>query len=649
MRVCEGVGRSQCDALPCLGCPCLLWSRESLQIWGNRMELKKNLRFIHVFSIATGAMISSGLFVLPGLAHARAGPAVVVSYFLAGLLALTGLLSMAELTTAMPKAGADYFFVSRSMGVGAGTVAGLLTWFSLSLKSAFALVGLAAFAQLLLPVDPRLVGLSFCALFVVVNTLGAREAARLQVGLVCVLLALMVLYVFRGLPAVDMQLLRPFAPGGFRAVFATAGFVFVSYGGLLKVASVAEEVENPGRVIPRAMIVSLVVTGIAYVLIVFVTSGVLSSDVLDGSLTPISDGAAVFMGAGGRMALSLAAVLAFLTTANGGIMAASRYLLALGRDGLVPGALSRVGARFGTPHVSLLVTGGLVAAALLVKLDTLVQAASVVFMTTYVLANAAVIVLRESGLHNYRPSFHAPGYPWLQIAGIIGVLFVVLEMGESSFFTVALLVVAGFCVYWFYGRTARSIESALPHVIRRIAAKQLVTGALERELKDIIRERDGMVRDRFDRLIEDSIVLDIEGTKTSDEFFDLVSRALAPRVGVSQSVLFEALSARERESTTVLAPGLAIPHVVIEGEGIFGVLLARSREGIVLSDEKSPVHIVFVLVGSGDERSLHLWSLSAIAQVVLSVGFEERWMEATNEQALRDTVLLADRRRIPGR
>jgi mannitol/fructose-specific phosphotransferase system IIA component (Ntr-type) len=89
--------------------------------------------------------------------------------------------------------------------------------------------------------------------------------------------------------------------------------------------------------------------------------------------------------------------------------------------------------------------------------------------------------------------------------------------------------------------------------------------------------------------------------------------------------------------------------VVIEGEGIFGVLLARSREGIVLSDEKPPVHIAFVLVGSGDERSLHLWALSAIAQVVLSAGFEERWMEATNEQALRDSVLLADRRRIPGR
>lgn len=91
---------------------------------------------------------------------------------------------MAELTTAMPKAGADYFFVSRSMGVGAGTIAGLLTWFSLSLKSAFALVGLAAFVQFVAPTDPRLAGAVFCVFFVAMNMIGVREAARLQTGLV---------------------------------------------------------------------------------------------------------------------------------------------------------------------------------------------------------------------------------------------------------------------------------------------------------------------------------------------------------------------------------------------------------------------------------------------------------------------------------
>ncbi|MDY0169165.1 MAG: amino acid permease [Thermoguttaceae bacterium] len=99
------------------------------------MKLKRNLGLLDVFCIASGAMISSGIFVLPGLAHAQAGPAVVVSYFLAGLLASVGLLNVAELATAMPRAGGDYFFVTRTLGPAVGTIGGLLTWFSLSLKS----------------------------------------------------------------------------------------------------------------------------------------------------------------------------------------------------------------------------------------------------------------------------------------------------------------------------------------------------------------------------------------------------------------------------------------------------------------------------------------------------------------------------------
>ena len=116
-------------------------------------SLGKKLGLFDVFCIAAGAMISSGLFVLPGLAHAQAGPAVVFSYFLAGVLATTGMLSVAEIITAMPKAGGDYFFIMRTMGPAAGAVAGLLSWFSLSLKASFALVGMSAFLAPLLGWD----------------------------------------------------------------------------------------------------------------------------------------------------------------------------------------------------------------------------------------------------------------------------------------------------------------------------------------------------------------------------------------------------------------------------------------------------------------------------------------------------------------
>jgi len=609
------------------------------------MKLKRGLGLIHVFCIASGAMISSGLFILPGLAHARAGPGVVVSYLLAGLLAATGLLSIAELTTAMPKAGGDYFFITRGMGSAVGTVAGLLNWSSLSLKSAFALVGMAALVRLVVPIDAWVVGAALCVVFVAVNVLGVREAARLQVALIAALLGLMLLYVVKGLPAVDVQHFEPFAPGGARAIFSTAGFVFVSYGGLLKVASVAEEVRNPGRVIPLGLILSLLVVSVFYTLMVFVTSGVLPAEELNNSLTPISDGAGVFMGRTGRIALGVGAMLAFLTTANAGIMAASRYLLALSRDRLLPSPLGRVGERFRTPHVAILVTGAVVMAALFLDLDLLVKAASTGLILSYILSNLSIIVLRESGLQNYRLQFRAPLYPWIQILGIVGFAFVILEMGEGAFLISALLVAVGFATYWFYGRARTERESALLHLLQRITAKELVTGSLEAELKEVIRERDNIVLDRFDRLIEHGTVLDLEQGMSMEEFFRLVAERLAGRLKVPAPVLLERLLARERESSTVLSPGLAIPHVIVEGEGMFEVLLARSRQGITFAKDAQPVRSVFVLVGTRDERNFHLRALSAIAQVVQEPGFEKKWMAAQGEQALRDVVLLGERQR----
>ncbi|MCK4339882.1 MAG: amino acid permease, partial [Candidatus Cloacimonetes bacterium] len=115
------------------------------------MKLKKQLGLLEVFCIAAGAMISSGLFVLPGIAFAKCGPSVIVAYLIAGIIFIPSLLSKAELGTAMPKAGGSYFFIERSMGPAAGTLGGLASWFSLALKSAFALIGIGAFTILIFP------------------------------------------------------------------------------------------------------------------------------------------------------------------------------------------------------------------------------------------------------------------------------------------------------------------------------------------------------------------------------------------------------------------------------------------------------------------------------------------------------------------
>jgi APA family basic amino acid/polyamine antiporter len=607
--------------------------------------MRRSLGLIHIFCIASGAMISSGLFVLPGIAFAKAGPAIIVCYLLAGLLSLPGMLSLAEMTTAMPKAGADCYTVIRSLGPGVGTVSGLLSWFSLSMKSAFALMGIAVFAATFANLDIHVVGIVSCLVFVTLNILGIKEAGRTQVLLVLGLLGLMLVYVVLGLQAVSMQHFEPFAPHGNGALFMVVGYVFISYAGLLKVGSVAEEIRNPSRNIPLGMLIALAVVSVFYTLMVFVTVGVLPAPALTGTLTPISDAASAFMGQPGRAAMSIAAVLAFLTTANAGIMTAARSLVPVSRDGLFPAMFGRINGRFGTPHSALLLTGMLVVSSLFLDLDLLVESASIVLIMTNALACVSLIILRESRLQNYRPSFRAPLYPWIQVAGLMGFTFILLEMGEEAYLISLLLGFAGFCAYWFYGRTKVRRESALMYLVERITARELVDGTLESELKEVIRERDDIVGDRVDALFEACMVLDLKAKMSLDAFFSKVAEAMADRLGISASEFHRLLVAREEESSTMVAPGLAIPHIVVEGKVPFDMLIARCVPGIQFTEGVPLVHAVIVLVGSRLERNFHLRCLAAIAQIVQSPDFDRQWLAARGEQALRDVLLLGERRR----
>lgn len=609
------------------------------------MQLKRTLNLFDIFCIASGAMISSGLFILPGLAFAMAGPAVVISYFLAGVLSLAGMLSIAEMTTAMPRAGGDCFAIMRSMGPAVGTVAGLLSWFSLAMKSAFALVGMSLFTILLVNVDVHVVAIVFCLFFIGVNLMGIKEAGQTQVVLVLGLFVLMCLYIVNGLPHLQSQRYIPFAPGGFGAVLSTAGFVFVSYAGLLKIASVAEEVQNPKRNIPLGMIISLFVVGLFYAMMVFVTTGVLDGAAFGRSMTPISDGASVTMGRFGSIALGVAAILAFLSTANAGIMTAARSLVPLSRDGLLPDIFASINKRFRTPHNALLVTGFFVIVSFFLRLEVLVEAASVVLILTNILSCLSVIILRESRLQNYQPSFRVPFYPWLQVAGILGLGLLIFEMGYEALLISGVLILSGFCIYWFFARIRSNREYALLHLIERITARELTDYSLETELKEIIRERDEIVKDRFDHIVELATIMDIEKSIPAEDFFKMVAEAMAGKLKVEARHLEELLLKREKEYSTVLSPGLAIPHIITEGQHAFDILLARCKEGIVFSSESAAVHAVFVLIGTRDERHFHLQALSAVAQIVQDPDFEQRWMAAKGKEALRDIVLLSKRMR----
>jgi len=612
--------------------------------------LKKQLGLTDVFSIAAGTMISSGLFVLPGIAFAKAGPAAVISYLLAGFLMIPSVLAKAELATAMPKSGGSYFFVERSLGALMGTFAGFASWLALALKSSFALVGLGALTMLLFPEHGiwlvKAVALSACALFAVLNVFSVKGSGRLQSLLVAGLLIALAAYVISGLPAVKHAHYAPFMPYGLQSVFGVAGMVFVSYGGLTKVASVAEEIRNPGRNIPVGMFLAFAVVNAFYVLAVFVTVGLVPADELAGSLTPLTAGGGLVMGEIGIVVLSAAALCAFITTANAGILAAARSPMAMSRDGLLPVVLSRTSKRFYTPHVAIIVTAALMMFAIaFLSIEELVKTASTVQIILFMLVNLSVIIMRQSGLQNYRPQFRAPLYPWLQIAAIAVYAFLVVEMGTVPLILTAMFTLAICLWYLVYVRSRIERESAFVYLVQRIVSKRIGKRGLEEELKQIALERDEIELDRFDRLVKECKVLDIDRSISAEELFRRAAAALAPRLDMDEQQLYDMFIAREKESSTVLEPGLAIPHVIVDGEGLFDLLLVRCKEGIVFSELNPPVTKAFVLIGSYDERNFHLKALMAIAHIVQEPDFDAHWFQAGSVEQLRDIILLSSRKR----
>ena len=621
-------------------------------------QLKKQLGLLDVFAVAVGAMISSGLFVLPALAYAKAGPAVILSYFFASILIIPSVLSKAELATAMPRAGGTYFFVERSLGSIWGLFGGFASWFSLALKSAFAVVGMAVLIEVVLqeffPVQLthwhlKAIAVLCCLGFTALNAVSVKHASRFQIFLVAILLVILAFFVLFGTGAVEVVRYKGFLDKGWAAILATSGLVFISFGGLTKIASIAEEVKNPGKNLPMGMILAWLVATLFYIGVILITVGVVDGKELAASYAPISLAARKFMALPGFVLLSFAAVAAFITTANGGILTASRSPMAMSRDQLLPPLLSCVNSRFKTPHVSIMLTGGfMITAIVFLDIEELVKTASTLMIILFILVNASVIIMRESRIQSYRPKFKSPLYPYIHVFAIIAYSALIIDMGK-----VPLLITAGFfslsaAWYWLYVSKRVGRASAVMHVVERVTDRQLKTVTLENELRDILLERDDIIEDRFDRLIRHCEILDIKGRKSFDQVFRRLSKILEKRLDISEYVLFEKFLHREKEGGTVVQPGLAIPHIVVEGENKFDVLLVRAVDGIDFPHAPDPVKIMFVLAGSQDERNYHLRALMAIAQIAQEKNFQQRWLAARDAAAIRNLILLSTRKRDIG-
>lgn len=447
-------------------------------------ELERTLGFLEAMTLGGGTMIGAGIFILPGIAARNAGPASSLSYAIAGLVALLAALSLSELATGMPVAGGSYHYVNRALGGLFGAIVGWGMWTGLMFASAFYMVGFGQYIVAPIPgLDGRhfviALGLMGLSLLIGVNYYGTDESSALQNVMIGTETAIVLVFVAVGLFFIDSANLTPFAPTGATGIIATTGIVFVSFLGFEIIATVAGEIKNPSRTIPLSMILSVILVTLLYVLVMLVSTGVVPIDVLGESPIPVSDVAAVSMGPIGVAGIAFAAIIAAISSSNSSILAASRVIYAMGRDGIMSDWFNESHDRFYTPHRAILATGGVTA--LLIGLGLrvesiialLAEAASFSFLVAYLLVHVALVVFREANPDEYAPTFELPGvlYPLVPVLGVLLTIVVISQMALLIIMIGSGIIGIGIVWYFIYARGQAVGSGLLRDAISRPAGE----------------------------------------------------------------------------------------------------------------------------------------------------------------------------------
>jgi amino acid transporter len=434
---------------------------------GGDEELAKDLGPLAALTIGVGTMIGAGIFVLPGAAISEAGWFAVLSFVLGGAIALLTALSASELGTAMPKSGGAYYYVNQGLGPLFGSIAGWANWLGLAFASAFYMVGFGQYISNIVGVTGgidlgfvvltwvKLVALAGAALFVAVNYVGAKETGRLQNVIVIILVAILAVFTTVGALRADPANLP--AGTGLTPMLTTTGLIFVSYLGFVQITSVAEEIQDPGKNLPRAVIGSVLLVTAIYALVLIVMAAAVEQGfiaALDPNEIAVVEVGRLILGPIGAVALLVGGLLATASSANASILASSRINFAMGRDRIVTPELNEIHPRFGTPYRAIGITGALILVFIAVApIETLASMGSVLHLVIYGLLNIALIVFREADVEDYDPSYEVPLYPITPIVGTLVSFALIAFIAPLVIGLSAVLVFGAVLWYLFYARS----------------------------------------------------------------------------------------------------------------------------------------------------------------------------------------------------
>ncbi|MCK8825043.1 amino acid permease [Fuchsiella alkaliacetigena] len=445
-------------------------------------DLAKDLGLTETLTIGIGVMIGAGIFILPRFAIDAAGPGAIFAYILAGISAMITASSTSELASGMPKSGGLYFYVSRAMGSFLGTISGFSLWLSLTFAVAFYLKGFGEYLALFLPLNDNLLAIIAGFLFIGINYIGAKETGRMQNIITGALISILTVFVVWGFFNVDFANWSPFLPHGTGQILPTTALVFVSFIGFGEIAAVGEEVKDPGYTMPRALMGSVLIPTIFYVVVILVTSGIIPYQGIINIEAPLVEAAQTFAGALGVIAITFAALLATASSANASVLASTRISFAMGRDRTLPEWINEIHEKFLTPYRAILIAGVLTPILILTtNVEFLSKSAGVLTLINYGLINLAVLIMRANPPEGYEPEYKAPGAPWLPILGAISSFGIIFLSGTATILSAVGLIMLGLIWYFVWGKKRSKVKA----VVDDIGWQAALTGKLAVEEKVI--------------------------------------------------------------------------------------------------------------------------------------------------------------------
>ncbi len=612
-----------------------------------KLKLKKELGIFSVFAIATGTTLSSGFFLLPGLAAQQGQTAIVIAYLIAILPLIPAIFSIIELSTAMPKAGGVYYFLDRTMGPVMGTIGGLGTWLSLIMKVSFALVGMSAYLKFFLPtVNPKPIAIIIAVILSFVNLFGSKKSGSLQILMVFILLGIVGIFIGGGLPKTDFSFISTIFKVKPDNIIATAGLVYVSYIGITKVASLSEEIQNPGRNLPLGIFLSLIVTLFIYIVGISIMLGVLPLEELMNSLTPAALAADKIAGRTGAIVISVAALLSFVSVANSGILSASRYPLAMSRDQIFPNFFGKLN-KFSVPHLSLFFSLFIILSIIIfLNPMQIAKLAGSFQLMVFALVCLATIVMRESGLEAYDPTFKSPLYPYMQIIGIFSPFILIIKMGWLPAFFALFLGIFSILWYKHFAKDKINRNGAIFHIFQRLGEHKY--DGLESELRSILKDKDPVEEDNLEKIIANAQIIDIKGKGKFTKSIKQLSVDVSKYIDIKSEELYTTIIEETKIGATPVSKGIALPHYRTDKVVKPILIIMRCKKGMEI-DVENPQHkndfldmtvyALFFLISPLKNPSRHLRILARIANLVEQKDFSTKWLNAKNTEQLKQILL----------